>query len=62
MGFLDALKRLVSGAQKAPVLWLRVRCDRCGEIIESRVNLYNDLSLQDSEGKAAYQFTRTESG
>ena len=26
-----------------------VRCDRCGEIIEGRVNLNNDLSL-DNEG------------
>ena len=46
MGFLDALKRLVSNPQEAPILWLRVRCDRCGEIIESRVNLYNDLSAE----------------
>jgi hypothetical protein len=31
-----------------------VRCDRCGEIIQGRVNLSNDLSLSDDAGAASY--------
>ena len=32
--------------------WLIVRCNRCGEVIRARVNLYNDLSVEyDDQGK-----------
>lgn len=31
--------------------WVYVRCDRCQEVIRSRVDLYNDLSAQDGDGK-----------
>ena len=31
--------------------WVYVRCDRCHETIRSRVDLYNDLSIQYGEGK-----------
>lgn len=29
--------------------WVRVRCDRCGETIQTRVDLHNDLSIQYGE-------------
>jgi hypothetical protein len=32
--------------------WLTVRCNRCGEVVRARVNLYNDLSVEyDEQGK-----------
>lgn len=27
--------------------WLAVKCHRCGEIVQARINLSNDLSLDD---------------
>lgn len=35
---------------------IEVKCDRCGEIVRTRINLYNDLSLLNSdEGNASPQ-------
>ena len=50
MGFL---KNLFGGATARPekhYYAFNVKCNRCGEIIEGRVDLDNDLSLND-EGK-----------
>ena len=47
MGFL---KNLFSGTPAKPekhYYAFNVKCNRCGEIIESRVDLDNDLSLND---------------
>jgi hypothetical protein len=47
MGFL---KKLFSGADSKPekhYYTFNVKCKRCGEIIEGRVDLDNDLSLND---------------
>ena len=47
---MDFLKKLFSGASARPsadFFPLRVKCDRCGETIEGRVNMANDLSLED---------------
>ena len=30
-------------------MWVSVKCNRCGEVIQSRINLYNDLSLEYGE-------------
>ncbi len=30
--------------------WMTVKCNRCGEVIRSRVNLRNDLSIEYGEG------------
>ena len=57
MGFL---KNLFKGADAKPdkrYYVFNVRCKRCGEIIEGRVDLDNDLSL-DYEGDQAVYFVR----
>ena len=47
---MDFLKKLFSGTPAKPekrYYTFQVRCRRCGEIIEGRVDLDNDLSLND---------------
>jgi len=53
MGFL---KKLFSGGDTKPekrYYTFNVKCNRCGEVIEGRVDLDNDLS-QDYEGNNVY--------
>jgi hypothetical protein len=57
MGFL---KKLFSGEPTKPekrYYTFNVKCNRCGEIIEGRVDLDNDLSL-DYEGDQTVYFVR----
>lgn len=57
MGFL---KKLFSGGDAKPekrYYTFHVRCNRCGEVIEGRVDLDNDLSL-DYEGDSTVYFVR----
>lgn len=57
MGFL---KRLFGGVTARPekrFYVFNVKCNRCGEIIEGRVDLDNDLSL-DYEGDSTVYFVR----
>ena len=57
MGFL---KNLFSGGSAKPekrFYTFKVKCNRCGEIIEGRVDLDNDLSL-DYEGDSTVYFVR----
>ena len=57
MGFL---KSLFSGTPAKPekrYYVFQVKCDRCGEIIEGRVDLDNDLSLE-YEGDRTVYFVR----
>jgi DNA-directed RNA polymerase subunit N (RpoN/RPB10) len=55
MGFFEKLTRFFTSKSGAPVDWIEVRCGRCGEVIRTRVNLYNDLSLEyDESGRATY--------
>ena len=51
------LKKLFSGRQdpKDPFgSWVYVRCDRCGEVLATRINLQNDLSLDFDNGGKNY--------
>lgn len=55
MGFFDSLKSLFRGGnsfgeQNQPVYWLYVRCRKCGEVINTRVDLLNNLSQNDEGG------------
>jgi len=52
MGFLDALKSLFGGGTKQDTggYWLYVRCQRCGEVIKTRLDLGNSLSSADEGG------------
>ena len=48
---MNFFKKLFSGKPAQPAgnfFAVRVKCERCGEIIEGHVNLANDLSLNDS--------------
>lgn len=42
----------------SPAYWVTVKCNRCGEVIRARVNLYNDLSLDFNEKGEAIYFCR----
>jgi hypothetical protein len=57
MGFL---KKLFGGLESKPekrYYTFYVKCNRCGEVIEGRVDLDNDLSL-DHEGDSTIYFVR----
>jgi hypothetical protein len=57
MGFL---KNLFGGSSAKPekrYYTFKVKCNRCGEIIEGRVDLDNDLSLE-YEGDATFYLVR----
>jgi hypothetical protein len=45
MGLLKKLARMFDAAPAEPVYWVRARCHRCGEVVQARVNLNNDLSV-----------------
>ncbi len=50
MGFLKKLFGGGSASSGSDFYTFSVRCDRCGETIEGKVNLNNDLSLDDEGG------------
>jgi len=55
---MNFFKKLFSPAQSSANAYIfRVRCDRCGETIEGRVNLSNDLSV-DYDGDHEVFFVR----
>ncbi len=49
---MSFLKKLFGGvtSPSSDFYTFTIRCDRCGETIEGRVNLSNDLSLDDEGG------------
>ena len=57
MGFLKNLFKGVSSKPDRRYYTFNVKCNRCGEIIEGRVDLDNDLSL-DYEGDGTVYFVR----
>ena len=56
MGLMKKLSSLFTGSPKDNSFWIAVQCDRCGEIIRTRVDLNNDLSAVygEGEGETAY--------
>jgi hypothetical protein len=46
MGFLQNLLKSFSGGGTASAYPLKVKCNRCGEILTARVNMANDLSVE----------------
>ena len=50
MSFLKRLGNLFNSDQNSGFddrsYWVYVRCNRCGEQLHSRINLYNDLSVE----------------
>jgi hypothetical protein len=48
MGILKSLSSWLSGpAYEKPLYYFSVKCNRCGEVIQGRVDLHNDISLND---------------
>jgi hypothetical protein len=55
MGFLDKLKRIFSPpSHEGRYHQFQVQCNRCGEMLEGRVDLYNDPSLEFEDDKTIY--------
>jgi hypothetical protein len=56
MGIFRKFSSLFTGSPKDTSFWIAVQCDRCGEIIRTRVDLNNDLSAEygEDEGETAY--------
>jgi hypothetical protein len=58
MSFFDSLKSLFGGSTSSSgpgdsVYWIYVRCHRCGEVIKTRLDLLNSLTLNDEGGYVA---------
>jgi hypothetical protein len=63
MGFIKKLSEFFgsSGPQKAPdyAMYITVKCKRCGETIQARIDLRNDLTIDyDGEGSGPTYFCR----
>ncbi len=60
MSLWERLKQLVERKSETLRFYpVRVRCDRCGEILETRINLHNDLSARyDDRGRVQGYFVR----
>jgi hypothetical protein len=58
MSFFKKITGFFSSKSGAPIDWVVVKCNRCGEVIRTRVNLYNDLSIEYDENGKAMHFCR----
>jgi hypothetical protein len=55
MSLFKKVSSFFAAKSGAPSDWVVVKCNRCGEVIRARINLYNDLSLEyDENGKEFY--------
>ncbi|PKN95156.1 MAG: hypothetical protein CVU44_00280 [Chloroflexi bacterium HGW-Chloroflexi-6] len=54
MGFFQKLFKPLSPSAEKRYYTFQVKCKRCGEIIEGRVNLDNDLSVEYEDGGDRY--------
>jgi hypothetical protein len=54
MGFFDKFLKMFSPAPPKRYYVIKVKCKRCGEIIEGRVDLDNDLSIEYESGGDVY--------
>lgn len=48
MGLFKKFSKLIKPPTRGDqdVLWISVRCKRCGEVVKTRINLNNDLSAE----------------
>jgi hypothetical protein len=62
MGLFKKLGKLFSGSGQTgrELMSIAVQCNRCGEVIHSRVNLYNDLSADYADDGGLTYFCRKE--
>jgi hypothetical protein len=56
MKLIKKLANLFTGPPKDSSFWVSVKCGRCGEVIQTRIDLNNDLSAEygEGEGETAY--------
>ena len=54
MGFLKKISELLTSPQEEYSYWIAVKCNRCGEIVRTRVDLRNDISIEYDNGKTTY--------
>ena len=55
--FIKKISSLFTGSgedEGGRSLWISVQCDRCGEVIRTRVDLTNELTAGFGEGEAAF--------
>ena len=55
MKFIKRISSLFAGAaqdNKDSSFWITVQCDRCGEVIRTRIDRSNDLSAEYGEGES----------
>jgi hypothetical protein len=50
MKLINMLTNLFTGSLKDNSFWITVQCGRCGEVIQTRIDLNNDLSVEYGEG------------
>jgi hypothetical protein len=58
MRFLDRLRRFFSPQPNLPRLDVLVRCNRCGEIIRTQIDLRNDLSVRYEGASTGYYYRK----
>jgi len=58
MRFLDKLRALFSPQSGSSRLDVAVRCNRCGEVVRTQVDLHNDLSVQYGQGGTYYYWRK----
>ncbi len=60
MGFFKKLGKLFNPRMDSDqwVQWVSVKCNRCGELIRSRIDLRNDLSINYGEDGSPTYFAR----
>lgn len=51
MKLIKKLVNLFDGSSKNSAYWITVQCGRCGEVIQTRIDLNNDLSVEYGEGE-----------
>ena len=55
MSFSNLLKKIFTSPRPASRFYeFQVQCNRCGETLDGRVDLYNDPSLEFEDGKEFY--------
>jgi hypothetical protein len=61
MSFFKKISDLFSsggGSPSGDAYWVTVKCNRCGEVIRTRINLNNDLSLNYDDGGSTTYYCR----
>ena len=56
MKWLENIKKIFQKPADDRNYWVYVKCNRCGEIVKGRVDLYNHLSIEYGEEKSGNTF------